>query len=73
NSIEMSVWERGSEATLSCGTGACASVFAGIMYDLLSDTVKVKLPGGEVFVEYENGDIFLTGRISFVYSGTVEV
>ena len=73
NSIEMSVWERGSGATLSCGTGACASVYAGIMYDLLSETVKVKLPGGEVFVEYENGDIFLSSRISFVYSGTVEV
>ena len=73
NSIEMSIWERGSGATLSCGSGACASVYAGIKYDLLDDTVKVKLPGGEVFVEYENGDIFLIGKVTFVYSGTVEV
>ncbi len=73
NSIEMSVWERGSGVTLSCGSGACASVFAGIRYDLLSNTVKVKLPGGEVFVEYENGEIFLTGIVSFVFTGIVEV
>ena len=73
SSIEMSVWERGSGATLSCGSGACASVYAGIKYDLLSNTVKVKLPGGEVFVEYENGEIFLTGIVSFVFTGTVEI
>ncbi len=69
----MSVWERGSGVTLSCGSGACASVFAGIRYDLLSNTVKVKLPGGKVFVEYENGEIFLTGIVSFVFAGTVEI
>ena len=73
NSIEMSIWERGSGATLSCGTGACASVYAGFQYDLLSNTVKVKLPGGEVSVEYENGEIFLTGIVSFIFTGTVEV
>ena len=26
----MKVWERGSGITLACGTGACASVVAGI-------------------------------------------
>jgi diaminopimelate epimerase len=73
NSIEMRVWERGSGATLSCGTGACASVYAGIQYDLLSNNVKVKLPGGEVSVEYENEEIFLTGIVFSVFTGIVEV
>jgi hypothetical protein len=29
--VRMSVWERGAGATLACGTGACATVVAGVL------------------------------------------
>ena len=29
--VRMKVWERGAGATLACGTGACATVVAGVL------------------------------------------
>lgn len=29
--VRMVVWERGAGATLACGTGACATVVAGVL------------------------------------------
>ena len=29
--VKMVVWERGAGATLACGTGACATVVAGVL------------------------------------------
>jgi diaminopimelate epimerase len=29
--LKMRVWERGAGVTLACGTGACASVVAGVL------------------------------------------
>ena len=31
----MRVWERGAGLTLACGSGACASVYAGQLKNLL--------------------------------------
>ncbi len=39
--------------TLACGTGACASVVAGILNGLLENNVDVELPGGKVNVVLE--------------------
>ena len=41
--IELCVWERGCGITLACGTGACASVVAGILNGYLENSVEVKL------------------------------
>ncbi len=71
--IDMRVWERGSGVTLACGTGACAAVVATILNGkaLKGKSVKVNLPGGEVFVEWnQNGRIYQTGPARKVYSGT---
>jgi len=48
NEIEIKVWERGSGATLACGTGACAATFCGISKGILSSPVIVQMPGGSV-------------------------
>lgn len=29
--VKMRVWERGAGITLACGTGACATVVAGVL------------------------------------------
>lgn len=71
--IEMKIWERGSGATLSCGTGACAAVFAGIQKKKLANKVTVKMPGGNVKVEYNDSHIFLVTHPQTVFSGKIEL
>ena len=73
NSIEIKIWERGSGETLACGTGACAVVYAGIKMGLLENTVNVIQPGGTVLVEYDGENIFLTGKVNYIFSGTYEI
>ncbi|MBT4333855.1 MAG: diaminopimelate epimerase [Candidatus Cloacimonetes bacterium] len=73
NEIEIKVWERGSGATLACGTGACAASFCGIKKGFLSSEIKVHMPGGSVFVELKEDNIFLTGKVDYVFDGSVEI
>lgn len=71
--IELCVWERGCGITLACGTGACASVVAGILNGHLENSVDVKLMGGEVNVTWNGGpnkpegDVFLSGPAEYVF------
>ncbi len=79
NEINLDVWERGCGITLACGTGACASVTAGILNGLLDDKVKVNLPGGQLEIEWqgtkENPDynIFMSGPADYSFTGQIEV
>lgn len=72
NEIEIKVWERGTGETLACGTGACAAVFAGIHQKLLENSVDVIFPGGTLKVEFNGENIFLIGKVDFVFSGVYE-
>ena len=71
--IKVCVWERGCGITLACGTGACASVVAGIMKGCLNNSVDVELPGGVVKIEWRGDkiniskDVFLTGPAEYVF------
>ncbi len=67
--IEVNVWERGCGITLACGTGACASVAAGVKKGLLNKKVEVALPGGSLFIEYDK-NICMTGPALKVFGGT---
>ncbi len=71
--IEVKVWERGSGATLACGTGACAASFCGIKQGILSSPITVNMPGGSVIVELKKDNIFLTGKVKYVFDGSVEI
>ena len=73
NEIEIKIWERGSGATLACGTGACAATFCGIKKGILSSPIKVQMPGGSVTVELKENNIFLTGKVEYVFSGSVKI
>lgn len=72
--IELCVWERGCGITLACGTGACASVVAGILNGYLESSVDVGLLGGMVNVTWEgslnnpNEDVFLSGPAEYVFN-----
>ena len=48
--VRLRVYERGAGETLSCGTGACAAVVAGIRRDLLDRNVQVATRGGNLNV-----------------------
>jgi diaminopimelate epimerase len=68
--IIMRVWERGSGETLACGTGACASVVAGVLAGLLDRNVTVHLTGGDLEIEWaESGEVYMTGPATEVFSG----
>ena len=69
--IRMRVWERGSGETLACGTGACASVVAGVVNGKTARKVTVELKGGELQIEWNAVDnhVYLTGPATFVFEG----
>lgn len=68
--IEMRVWERGSGVTMACGTGACATAVAAALNGFAGKTVTVKLPGGELRIEWrEDGHVYMTGPATEVFEG----
>ncbi|MFP4497302.1 MAG: diaminopimelate epimerase [Vulcanimicrobiota bacterium] len=72
--IEVRVWERGAGETLACGTGACATVVAGIIKNMLREKVKVSLPGGELYIQWDDSDsVFMTGPAANVFKGEIEI
>lgn len=68
--IKMRVLEIGSGETMSCGTGACASVVAGVLNGYLkrSREIKVDVLGGELFINYKN-NVYLIGNADVICEG----
>ncbi|MCL2588693.1 MAG: diaminopimelate epimerase [Oscillospiraceae bacterium] len=70
--LNMRVWERGSGETLACGTGACASVVAGVLGGLCDNIATVYLRGGALEIEWDRdktGCVFMTGPAETVFEG----
>jgi diaminopimelate epimerase len=73
NYVKMRVWERGAGATLACGTGACASVVAGVLTQNCDRVTTVELPGGNLEIDWSNdGQVYMTGPAKFVFAGRVD-
>ena len=72
--VKMRVWERGAGATLACGTGACATVVAGVLNDLCDRTCTVNLPGGNLKIQWseESDHILMTGPATLVFTGSAK-
>ena len=73
NYVKMHVWERGAGATLACGTGACATVVAGVLEGRVDRNCVVELPGGPLEIEWRERDnrIIMTGPAERVFAGLV--
>ena len=77
--IRLRVFERGSGETLSCGTGACAAVVAGILQGLLESPVAVHTKGGELLIEWQYltegvvANVMMTGPAATVFEGKIDV
>jgi diaminopimelate epimerase len=72
--ISLRVWERGAGETLSCGTGACAAVVAGISQQRLASPVRVETRGGALTITWAGGDnaLLMKGPAETVFDGTLE-
>lgn len=73
--IRLRVYERGSGETLSCGTGACAAVVAGIRRGLLDSPVSVATHGGTLSIAWggEGAPVLMTGPAISVFSGEINL
>ncbi|KAB2869955.1 MAG: diaminopimelate epimerase [Burkholderiaceae bacterium] len=73
--IALRVYERHAGETLSCGTGACAAVVAGVRLGWLDARVDVHTRGGVLSVEWPGGDaaVIMTGPAHTVFEGEIEL
>jgi diaminopimelate epimerase len=73
--VALRVWERGAGETLSCGSGACAAVVAGISRNLLDSPVRVETRGGTLTIAWAGGDnpVSMKGPAATVFEGTIEL
>ena len=73
--IHLRVFERGVGETLSCGTGACAAVVAGIQWGLLDTNVLVHTQGGDLTIAWQGGDapVWMTGPATTVFQGEINL
>lgn len=69
--LKMRVWERGAGITLACGTGACASLVAGVLNGKCDRRATVELPGGCLQIEWAEADghLYMTGPAQKVFNG----
>ncbi len=69
--LNMRVWERGSGETLACGTGACATLAAGVLEGTAERTATVRLLGGDLQIRWDEADrhIYMTGPAVTVFEG----
>ncbi|MBN1787824.1 MAG: diaminopimelate epimerase [Sedimentisphaerales bacterium] len=67
----MVTWERGSGATLACGTGACACCVAAVLTNRCARAVKANLPGGILELNWSEADncVYMTGPATEVFTG----
>ena len=73
--VRMRVWERGSGITMACGTGACATVVAGIVKAKTSKTTRVNMDGGSLTIRWDDasGKVYMTGGATRVFEGTINL
>jgi len=72
--IKMRVWERGAGITLACGTGACASVVAGVLNGKCDRLCTVNLPGGNLKINWDisTNHVLMTGTADKVFTGIIQ-
>lgn len=71
--LKMRVWERGAGITLACGTGACASLVAGVLNNKCHRRATIELPGGCLEIEWADDQrLYMTGPATRVFTGQRE-
>ncbi len=75
DSVKIRTYERGAyHETLCCGTGSVASAFVSRkVFPLEADRIRVICQGGEIVIEFDGPDVFMTGPAEKVFSGVIEI
>lgn len=76
SAVLLRVYERGAGETLSCGTGACAAVVAGIQLGLLDTCVDVHTQGGILTIEWAglaDSPVYMSGPATSVFDGEIDI
>lgn len=73
--ISIREWERGTGETLSCGTGCCSAVVAGVLKGCCLREAAVKQTGGVMYVAWDEATnhVFLTGQSKTVFEADIDV
>jgi diaminopimelate epimerase len=69
--LVIRTWERGAGLTQACGSAACAAAVAAARLGRAERRVTVRLPGGELVVEWRAGDdhVLMTGPVTYEHNG----
>jgi diaminopimelate epimerase len=71
NHMSFRVWERGSGATLACGSAVCAAAVGAIRRGMMERRVTVDLELGSLEIEWKpDNHVYMTGPAAFVAAGT---
>lgn len=75
NLIVSRVWERGSGATLCCGTAACAVFAIAVRRALCAKNIQIHLPGGvlQMRKKENNEHILMTGHAALDFTGMFDL
>lgn len=70
---KLRICERGVGETLSCGSGACASMVAGRLLKRFDSKAKIEMPGGCVYVEWKGlaNPVRMSCQPQYVYQGSL--
>jgi diaminopimelate epimerase len=65
--VRARVWERGVGLTLACGSAACATLVAAARLELMERKGMVRLPGGDLIIEWRASDdhVLMTGPVEY--------
>jgi len=65
--VKAVVWERGVGLTLACGSAACSTLVAASRLGLTERKGAVRLPGGELIIEWRSADdhVLMTGPVEY--------
>ena len=65
--VRARVWERGVGLTLACGSAACATLVAASRLGLMERQGTVRLPGGDLLIEWRaaDGHVLMTGPVEY--------
>jgi diaminopimelate epimerase len=72
--VRARVWERGVGLTLACGSAACATLVAAVRLGLMERKGTVRLPGGDLIIEWRaaDGHVLMTGPVEYEGAFTLD-